>query len=189
MRATILAAIAAAAIASPAYAQEKTRDFTGIRGDVIVGIDAVDDADVSNYAGLVYGGTIGYDRQFSKWVVGIEGEVTGSTADRTLFIGNTPVVRISGGRDFYGGVRAGYVVGNKLLFLKGGYTNFREEGAALSPTNQVLATAGVNVSGWRVGGGAEIPVGRFYLKGEYRYSNYEQNISKHQFVVGGGIRF
>jgi outer membrane immunogenic protein len=83
MRKLILAALAASAAATPAFAQDAT--FTGPRAEAIVGWDHVGDDSISNGSrdGVVYGGQLGYDYQAGKAVFGLEGEVTGSTTKDT----------------------------------------------------------------------------------------------------------
>ena len=47
-----------------------------------------------------------------------------------------------------------------------------------------------NLDGIRVGGGIEQRLGsRAYVKGEYRYSNYEAGAWKQEGLVGLGLRF
>ena len=49
---------------------------------------------------------------------------------------------------------------------------------------------GSNLDGIRVGGGVERALGgKSYVKTEYRYSNYQNGVSRHQVLAGVGIRF
>ena len=110
---------------------------------------------------------------------GVEGEVTGSTAKET-----DAGVTVKAGRDLYAGVRAGYVVApNTLLYAKGGYTNAR----VIGETANVRVAD--NLDGFRLGAGVERQFGRFYGKVEYRYSNYSQDVERHQVLAGLGVRF
>ena len=97
-----IAALAAAAVASPAMA----RDFSGPRIEVTAGADdvtgGVDPTDVT------YGAAVGYDRQFGKVVVGVDATAA-NIFDRA---------------DLGAGARLGYVLNeNVLAYGRVGYTN------------------------------------------------------------------
>lgn len=227
MRKLMLTAATAAltlGLAAPAFAQDgpppaQTRDdatFTGPRAGVILGYDKLQpgrgpnsDIDSNRKAdGLTYGGDVGYDAAFHGVVVGVEGEITGSTAD----VSNAPTSagalgygRVKEGRDLYAGARLGYVVAPKtMIYAKGGYTNARLD---LTANNGTVTTGNhYNLDGYRVGAGVEQKIGHTtYAKVEYRYSNYgdarleyangtntnnfDVNTDRHQVVVGLGVRF
>jgi outer membrane immunogenic protein len=186
------AATAAAGFAAPAMAQERG-DFTGVRVEGLVGWDRAqvpnDHAD-----GIAYGVGLGYDFQMGGAVLGIEGEAGDSSAKKCVTgvaaAGDRPCA--DAGRDLYVGGRVGAAVGaGTLLYAKAGYTNARFD------TNYNANLAGVgNVStrrdldGVRVGGGIEHKLGsNAYVKAEYRYSNYQDNVDRHQVVAGFGFRF
>lgn len=140
-------------------------------------------------------------------MLGIEGEITGSTARKTqtdlLVAGDS--YRTKAGRDLYVGGRIGVAIApGTLLYAKGGYTNaalnvtYRGPGGTVGETN-------LHADGYRVGAGIEQkfnllgPSG--FVKAEYRYSNYGSlnstvstngatiDLDRHQAVVGVGIRF
>ena len=215
MRAFLLAAVAAAAIATPALAQDGP--FTGPRVGVIVGYDALqpgstEDSDIrgdnQTADGVVYGGDVGYDIAFRGLVLGAEGEVTGSTSK----VNNNPrdpnnfgYGRVKAGRDLYLGARVGTLLSpTTMLYAKAGYTNGRLD---LTRNDSRITTGRhFNLDGYRVGAGLEHEIGRkAYVKAEYRYSNYgdarleyanganTDNFSvdtdRHQVVLGAGIRF
>ncbi|MDY7524163.1 outer membrane protein [Sphingomonas sp. 10B4] len=209
-------------LAAPAFAQDgppPPRDdatFTGARAGVILGYDKLQpgrgpNSDIGSNRkadGLTYGGDIGYDAAFHGVVLGVEGEVTGSTAD----VSNAPISagalgygRVKTGRDLYVGGRLGYVVAPKtMIYAKGGYTNARLD---LTANNGTVTTGNhYNLDGYRVGAGVEQKIGRTtYAKVEYRYSNYGDarleyanggntnnfsvNTDRHQVVAGVGVRF
>jgi outer membrane immunogenic protein len=177
MRILATMALALTAAATPALAQEAA-PFTGPRAEVVGGWDHVS-AGGESESGFTYGGAIGYDLQRGNAVFGIEGEITGATTDRDFTGGS-----IEAGRDLYAGVRAGVIAApNTLLYVKGGYANGR-----------ITAEAGgddvsTDLDGFRVGAGVERSFGRFYGKAEYRYTNYSQDVSRHQVLAGLGVRF
>ncbi|MFZ5748968.1 MAG: outer membrane protein [Pseudomonadota bacterium] len=194
MRTLILAAAAATAFATPAFAQDAP--FSGPRAEGVIGYDSVNGSGDSR-DGFLYGGAIGYDIQKGKAVFGIEGEVTGSTTKGTetdaLTTGDS--LRVSAGRDFYVGARVGYTVTpSTLLYAKGGYTNARYNVDYTSPSLNI--SDGQNADGFRVGAGLEQKLtGNVYAKAEYRYSHYSDgdqlgdNIDRHQVLAGVGLRF
>ncbi|SMF66587.1 outer membrane protein [Allosphingosinicella indica] len=188
------ALLATTAVASPAFAQSAAGPFAGPRVEGIVGYD---NAKIPgpNSDGVVYGGGIGYDIQSGGTVYGVEAELSDSTVDEcspnVIVAGDTLCGQI--GRDIYVGARAGAVVGaNTLLYAKAGYVNGRvqldyDDGTAANTTGY---ETGRNLDGVRVGAGVEHAIGpNSYIKAEYRYSNYEQDIEKHQAVAGFGFRF
>ena len=221
---TAAAATIGLALAAPAFAQDgppsspraDDATFTGPRAGIILGYDRLQpgrgpNSDIGSDRkadGLTYGGDFGYDIAVNGFVLGAEGEVTGSTAD----VSNAPrsaaalgFGRVKAGRDLYAGARIGYVVApSTMLYAKGGYTNTRLD---LTANNGTTTTDNhYNLDGYRVGGGVEQKIGRTtYAKLEYRYSNYgnarleyanganTNNFSvdtdRHQIVAGVGVRF
>jgi len=102
-------------------------------------------------------------------------------------------LRVRAGRDLYVGGRVGFGVGsNSLVYAKAGYTNARfradyDDGTAATVADFTQRT---NLDGIRAGVGAQIGVGsRAYLRTEYRYSNYQDGVDRHQVVGGFGVRF
>lgn len=205
----------AAGIAAPALAQDGP--FTGPRVGAIIGYDRIqpgssEDSDIRNddqsADGLLYGVDAGYDIAFNRAVVGIEGEVTGSTGK----VENRPVDpnffgygRVKAGRDLYLGGRIGFLATPKtLVYGKAGYTNARLDLDRNDGTTNY--DRHFNLDGYRVGAGVEQQLSpKTYIKAEYRYSNYgsarleypnganTDNFSvdtdRHQIAVGAGFRF
>lgn len=214
MRKLVLGALAAATVATPAFAQDVASPFTGPRVGAILGWDGLragstEDTDFrgddESANGLLYGADVGYDVAFSGAVVGIEGEITGSTAKVDNNVENFGYGRVKTGRDLYLGARVGFLAApTTMIYAKGGYTNARLD---LTRRNgEVTTDRHYNLDGYRVGAGVEQAMGqRAYVKAEYRYSNYgdarleyanganTDNFSvdtdRHQVVVGAGIRF
>lgn len=193
MRTIFIAGLLAATAATPALAQDNA-PFTGPRAEGVVGWDRVQ-AGGGHEDGVAYGGQIGYDFQSGFGLVGLEGEVTGSSTDACDIAGSAatpaaPQTCVKAGRDFYAGARIGTVVGGStLLYAKAGYTNARVRLTDYDGTT-TTTLAGRNLDGIRVGAGVEHSFGgRFYGKAEYRYSNYQDDVSRHQVIAGLGVRF
>lgn len=193
MRNTLFAALAAAAFATPAFAQGASNQ-SGFRIEGLVGYDhprvSGDHGD-----GVLYGLGVGYDVQAGHMLVGIEGEASDSTADERVngFAVAGDELRVRAGRDLYVGGRIGALVGaNTLLYVKAGYTNARvrvdyDDGTAATVAD---FTDRSNLDGIRAGVGAQFGIGsNAYIRTEYRYSNYENGVDRHQLVGGFGFRF
>ena len=175
-------AVSTAALAAPAMAQDTDRTFSGAHVEALGGWDRVQ-GEGAHDDGVLYGVGAGYDFRRGNTVFGVEGEATDSTQKES-----------SGGltehasRDLYVGGRVGAVVGgNNLLYAKAGYTNARY---GVSGTATGVDLAHGNLDGVRVGAGVEHQLSNnMFVKAEYRYSNYEQGVSRNQVVGGVGIRF
>lgn len=180
MKTVIFAAVAAAAVAmsAPAMAQDAAT-FSGPHAEVLAGYDSLDTNSngLGTPDGFLYGLGLGYDFQAGGAVFGVEAEIADSTAKRTI-----AGVDVDAARDIYVGGRAGFVIGDKALaYAKVGYTNARIETEGFG---------GDNGDGIRAGLGLEYKVGgNMFVKGEYRYSNYEGDVERNQVVAGLGIRF
>ena len=213
----VLAAGTMAALATPAMAQDNSA-FTGPRVEGLIGYDSsrpgstvdIDNADDIDQSidDIAYGVGVGYDFALGGVVLGVEGEWLESEASSDYSTGNFTnfgVSDLDAGRDLYAGVRAGVLVTpSTLAYVKGGYTNARYHVTAANDTESLLTRA--NLDGWRVGAGVEHAINQnVYVKGEYRYSNYERgqfqaptgaatdrfdvDIDRHQVLLGVGYRF
>lgn len=187
-----VAFLAATLLASPAAAE----DFVGPRAEVTVGLDRVN-FDLNDYGvdesikarGVTYGGAVGYDVPLGGGLIaGVEAGLTFSTADRS-FTNGVDTVAIDAKRDFDLSARLGGLIAPRtLLYGKAGYTNLRIGTDAT--VGGVTLSDNTNLDGYRLGLGVEQGLGaNTYLKGEYRYSNYEQDVSKNELLAGIGIRF
>lgn len=214
-----LVAGSAFALATPAMAQDVEGDaFTGFRVEALGGYDSLqtgsstDSANENNdqsIEGINYGIGVGYDIDLGGAVVGVEAELTDSTANTEFEDGDFEGFgfgNVDAGRDIYLGARVGAKVApDVLLYAKGGYTN-----AALDyefATDADTFREGVKLEGFRVGAGAEYALSNnMFVKLEYRYSNYQEgelnfdedvddanrfnvDVDRHQVAAGVGLRF
>jgi outer membrane immunogenic protein len=188
-----LALIGIAGLAAPAYAQDAAApSFTGARVEGIVGWDRNQSFD-QHKDGVAYGIGAGYDFALGGTAIaGLEGEASDSSAKvcgGAETVAN-PRLCARAARDLYVGGRVGTVVGGKtLLYAKAGYTNGRYK--FTSDDGVARTTLAKNdLDGVRVGAGAEYALSsNTFVKAEYRYSNYEQGVTRHQVVGGFGMRF
>lgn len=216
--ALLLGSAAMAAIALPAAAQDEG-SFTGLRAEALVGYDSTrpgSSQDIDNAEDLdqsiddvAWGGRLGYDFQVgNSLVVGVEGEWLESEAsteyDTTGFT-TFGVGNLSAGRDLYVGARVGAPLTERtLVYAMGGYTNAQFDLLATDNTTDI--NSDVDLDGWRVGAGVEQQLTpNVFLRGEYRYSNYERgeaeapsglesdrfdiDVDRHQVMLGLGYRF
>ena len=193
-RASVL--IVAAAVATPALAQEDP--FTGFRVEIVTGYDneGVDydddffDGGKTSQSGWLYGFGVGYDYQFGSAVLGVEAELTESTAGKERsYTGNrvnpllvppaTPVSlnsNIDAGGDIYVGVRGGFLATPALLvYGKLGYSSHKidVDGDGVDAGVPFEFDEHVKVDGFRLGiGGEYLFTSSIFGKVEYRYTNY-----------------
>ena len=174
MKIAIIAAIAAASIATPVLAQndfDSATAFTGPRIGVTSGYDKAQDHD-----GVTYGVAAGYDVPVgSKLRAGIDVGLADSTV-------KTDSVKAS--RDLSASARLGYVLSPRLMpYAKVGYASSRFEDRATE--------TGAGFEGVRYGAGVEIaPTPRTYISAEYQRTEYEANIGgRDAAMVGVGLRF
>jgi outer membrane immunogenic protein len=169
MKTAIFAAIAAACVSVPAFAQDAA-PFTGPRAGITMGFDKIQGDD-----GFSYGGTAGYDLALTPRItVGPEVSFSDATTDSAT----TDV-----SRDLAASVRLGYVVTPKVLaFGKVGYANTRFE---------PVAGGHYSLEAVRYGGGLEYSVTpRTYISAEYQRTEYESNFGgRDAGLVGVGFRF
>ena len=211
----VAALAASSALSVPAFAQDAGP--SGFRVGVVGGLDIVRPGDSEDsrvrgddqsIEGLQYGVEAGYDIPVGGVVLGLEGELSGSTAKVTTDTSDPNFFgygRVKAGRDIYVGARVGVPVGTgTLLYAKGGYTNARLDVTADNGTT--TTDENFQLDGWRVGAGVEKSLSsNTYAKLEYRYSNYTKadfqfangavtdtfdvDTDRHQIVAGVGFRF
>lgn len=179
MRILAISALALATVATPAFAQEEG-SFSGGHIALIAGLDHVSDG-VDDENGGVIGIAVGGDFDLGGIVGGVEAEADLPRTKRCI-----GAACVESGRDLYAGVRLGVPVAPRtMVYVKGGYTNAQIKGTL----NGTTVTSD-EFDGVRVGAGVQTVVqGNFLIKVEYRYSNYEQDVSRHQGVVGVGFAF
>jgi outer membrane immunogenic protein len=135
-------------------------DFSGPRLEATAGANDV--ANGVDPTDVTYGAGLGYDLQLGKVVVGAEATVDNVFDRRDLGVAG----------------RIGYTLNdNALLYGKVGYANWRQ-------------VRNVDTEGLRLGGGLEVNLaGPVYAKAEYRYTDFEGSVGKHDGLVGVGLRF
>jgi outer membrane immunogenic protein len=166
--------------ATPAFAATAAAPV-GPRVEAIVGYDRVKALGEKD-GGALFGIGAGYDFAVGPAIsLGADIEATESTQKE----GDEDIAQVKAGRDLYAGGRVSFAVSPTAnLYLKGGYTNARFK-----------ATDGVdsvseNFDGFRLGAGGQLTVtGKAYVGAEYRYSNYQDGLTRNQVALTLGTRF
>ncbi|MEW9856213.1 outer membrane protein [Novosphingobium sp. M1R2S20] len=212
-------ATGSAFVSVPALAQSTETSFTGPRVEAIVGYDIskagstvdddLNDDNDQSIDGFMYGIGAGYDYDFGSAVVGVEAELTDSTAKTGFDAGEYEGIgfgNVKTGRDIYLGARVGFKAApTTLVYLKGGYTNARFD--VLANDGETEYDENIDTDGWRIGAGVEQKLStNSFAKLEYRYSNYSKaeidfeddfpdserfdvDLDRHQIVASVGYRF
>jgi outer membrane immunogenic protein len=182
---TSLAALAATA--TPAAAAEGQ-----FRAEVHAGWDRPQ-TDGFKDSGVMYGVGFGYDLNVGKkGFVGVDFSIDDSTmkeCETSSILANDKLC-LRAGRDLAAGIRAGVNIGEKgKLYALAGYTNARFRSSYTTPAGVTTRDAS-NLDGFRIGAGYQHALtGNTYGKVEYRYSNYENGVERHQALVGLGMTF
>ena len=181
----LAATTAALAIATPAAAE-------GFRAEIHTGADIVS-ADDDSETGIMYGIGVGYDIAVSpKMEIGLDlsADLASTEGCETSAIVTNDRACFDARRDLAAAVRLGYKVSDKgTLYALAGYTNARFRAAYTTPAG-VTTRDSANLDGFRLGAGYQHMLGaRVYGKIEYRYSNYEGDLTRHQGLIGVGVKF
>lgn len=149
----------------PVAAFDWTGPYVGAHFGYVTG-DYDTSAGTTDGDGFVGGGTIGYNRQFDRFVIGAEGDLgyIGADGDDLL-----PAVDAKGG--LYGTLRArgGIAFNRALVYGTGG----------LAFMNAEITQAGIGSDdathlGWTAGGGIEVAItDALSVKGEYLYMDFD----------------
>lgn len=187
---TLIAGAAFVALATPASAQVGGGRIEAVVGwdHTSLGLEDFGFNDDINSDGIVFGIGAGYDFALSPTSsMGVDVEATESTSDLDLTDG-TDSAEIAVGRDLYVGGRFTFAASPTAnVYVKAGYTNARIRATLEEGTTITRESA--NADGIRAGIGAQFAVGtNAYVGGEYRYSNYEADFSRHQAVLTLGFR-
>lgn len=191
----LVATSAIACTAMPAAAQERD-SFTGPRVEANAGYDVThaDDGVAATPNSLKtarIGGVVGYDIALTdKIVIGAEaGAGFALAGDIDTQLSPTSRLRLTAGRDLEASLRIGYKVTPKtLVFVKGGYANSQYR--LTSTVGATTTKAHTNEDGWRAGAGVEQMINdHIYAKAEYRYTDYGDDVHRHQALIGLGYRF
>lgn len=148
----------------------------------------ISSSDPSNALG---GGQLGYNLQFSSWLVGIEGEFDGVAAQGIAnSFGQTATISVTSDQKWYATLdgRLGYVMGPLLVFAKGGAA-WMNANYQLAVNSGATASSSINTTrfGWNVGTGMEYLLNsRWSAKVEYDYLDFGTSTLGFVTPVGNG---
>jgi outer membrane immunogenic protein len=174
----------------PANAQD--RSFTGPRVEMNAGYDAThaDDGIAStpnSLDGIRVGAAAGYDVSVgSIFTIGAEIGLGWQLQGSLDYGSGATRAQLTSGYDFDASLRVGARVAPRtLLFVKAGYAN--SEYRARIGTGDTVKD---DNDGYRLGAGVEQALGKhLYAKAEYRYTDYGDDVTRHQVLAGLGWRF
>ncbi len=147
----------------------------------------------TNNSGVIGGAHVGYNLQLSQFVVGLEGDVDGSSLRKS--ISNTALIdgvlvptTISGNINVQGSIRGrvGYAFDRVLLYATGGVAFAGINGSISTPFG--YDSASTTRVGWTVGGGLEYAItNNWSVRAEYRYAQFGHSTvyANNSFVLPG----
>lgn len=176
MKKFILVPAVALCAATPAFAQDEAGNgFTGPWVAAVGGIDAmtIQQDDLADSArGPIFGGAIGYDFDAGSVIVGVEGEITKSSADfdidDLLIEGDS--TSIKSGRDIFVGARVGLPQNDWLVYANAGYVTAQHK-SVYDDGDGFHMEDTEDKDGFRVGLGAEYGRKNFFGRLEMRYQD------------------
>jgi outer membrane immunogenic protein len=124
----------------------------------------------STASGVVGGAHIGYNYQINQFVVGLEGDVSGTSISKSVF---APFAVYNASIPIEGSVRGrvGYAWDRALFYATGGAAFADIKNSFSAPG--VFASTSTGRVGWTVGGGVEYALtNNWSVRGEYRYSDF-----------------
>lgn len=182
MKIYLAAAIAAATLIAPVAANAQAYV------QAQVGLDAVD---VDGYSdeGVAFGVAAGYQAPIGgNLFAGIEAGIDDSTTKYCETYGEAREC-LKSGRDLSVVARVGTnLTPTGQLYVLGGYTNARLK--ATYRDADFSDSDGVNLDGFRLGAGFRHTFStNMFAKIEYRYSDYEYDVSRHNAILAVGMNF
>ncbi|VTZ21453.1 Outer membrane immunogenic protein [Methylocella tundrae] len=129
----------------------------------------------TNNSGVIGGAHVGYNLQLSQFVVGLEGDVDGSSMSKSIsgVVGGVPTT-VSSNMSVQGSIRGrvGYAWDRVLLYATGGVAFAGVGGTIYGPFGGQVSSSSTRV-GWTVGGGLEYAVtNNWSIRAEYRYAQF-----------------
>jgi outer membrane immunogenic protein len=188
----------ATATPPPADVSESTQTdgaiFRGIRLEGDIGGDRFT-SQHDHHTKLGYGGTVGFDGQYNRFVLGAEGSFWHADGRNVAYRDYGPnAVQQESYREWGAAVRAGYLLSPEfLVFGKAGFVNNEQHTFNIPPAGGPATLVSENTDGYQLGGGVEysmpmmgLPV---YVNAQYVYSQYDNHSSRQRLMGGIGIRF
>lgn len=200
---TLAPVLGALATVSPAHAQDNDENFEGVKVGVQAGWERrkIDEtvlpAPNSNRlndksSGISYGGFLGYDAQFDKFVLGVEGDFSPNGKTLRTAVAGGGTVELDSKWAASASARAGVALTpNLLAYGRLGYGFNRHTTRLLAAGNTTpVATTKTTSDGLLYGGGLEYAINRnASLRVEYRHNDYDGTLNSNQVLGGLTLRF
>ena len=136
--------------------------------------------------GVIGGAHVGYNQQFDKWVIGVEGSVDGTSLSKTVVaplagFGGAYTVAVTSQSSLQGSIRARVGIGWEpiLLYGTGGVAFAGIQNDFVDTVGTFTGIPGSTASfsntrvGWTAGGGLEFALtNNWTLRAEYRFSQF-----------------
>ncbi len=130
-------------------------------------------------SGIFGGVQLGYNVQVGNLLYGIEGDFGGmdnsANVQYTEPNNTARVLSVKSTGGFYGDVtgRGGILIGNALIYAKGGFAFFSGDVRVSDPTDGLYQNSGT-FTGWTLGGGIEYALSpNWTMKAEYLYFDFD----------------
>jgi outer membrane immunogenic protein len=155
----------------------------------------------ANNSGFIGGGQFGYNWQFNNnWVLGIEGDIDGTTINKTSNGVPTAIGTLQGSlsTDWIATLagRIGYTVDHWMFYAKGGGAWVQDSATLSNLTTGASASASNTNSGWMAGAGVEWAfAGPWSAKIEYNHIGLDNlsvstlNLSRDIDLVKVGVNY
>ena len=125
--------------------------------------------------GVIGGGQVGYNFQFNRIVLGIEGSLSAADFDRSFASPYFPATDVWSSKLTWlttATGRIGYSLDSWLPYIKGGFAAGNVETSIASNAVGVFSQSSAVHSGWTVGGGVEVKVApKFSLGLEFMHTD------------------
>ena len=139
-----------------------------------------------NTSGVVGGGLVGYNYQINQFVLGVEGDLTGSSNQGRFSATNALGFNASQNSQygFGAGVRGrlGYAIDRTLIYATGGWAYETIDQTYNNPTinNYLQQKISTDRSGYTIGGGVEYAFSpNWSARLEYRWTDYGKYVSSY----------
>jgi outer membrane immunogenic protein len=145
-------------------------------------------------SGVLGGVQLGYNYQFSDWLLGIEGEFDWTSAEGIANFANPATsATVTSDHNWYDTVdgRFGYVMGRLLFYGKGGVAWMNaDERLTVNTGMSGQTSTNTTRTGWNVGAGLEYMLGtRWSVKVEYDYLDFGSRTLGIATPFGTGLSF
>ena len=187
--------------ASPISAEPATR-WTGFYAGLHAGANAGDaklaplpagDPSSIRFAGVSGGGLAGYNHMLGNALLGVEGDIGASRARGSTIFPGLPAAALeqrTGGLQARARLRAGYRIGNAMIFGAAGFTAQHEQFSlsSLAPAPVESRSLGSTRAGWNIGFGVDYAIAPNWIsRAEYIHDHFGSRTAAFATIPGSAI--